>query len=262
MGGRFESYQDNLTPREAEGPRGDETPGSLTASRYQRGEDGRGQGGGEENPPTARATRGQGPDGGDSAVRRGRTAAPDEVMEMAAGDGGAGHPLEHFDRADGARSKHGALARREYDNMALEASERGPASAGPSVGEEGHRATNHSAGQIWKEEGDENPKCASSAQETDGREMETRGPPERLRVPNASGRRGGGGGGGTPTQQCAPMARSEDMGGDSGPQERQRDPGETNQARRACAPRVRQYGVGGVGERSCQCRAFSRRGGS
>ena len=52
-GGGVESSQENSTPREAEGPRGDETPVSLTASRYRRVEDGRGRGGRDENPPTA-----------------------------------------------------------------------------------------------------------------------------------------------------------------------------------------------------------------
>ena len=33
-GGGFESSQDNSTPREAERPKGDETPGALTVSSY------------------------------------------------------------------------------------------------------------------------------------------------------------------------------------------------------------------------------------
>ena len=39
---------------------------------------------------------------------------------------------------------------------------------------------NHSAGQILEEEGDENPKCARSAQETDSGETEERGPPQTV----------------------------------------------------------------------------------
>ena len=74
-------------------------------------------------------------------------------MEMVAVDGGAGHPPEHFDGADGARSEHGTLARREYNLLTSEASERGPARAGPAAGEDGHGATNHSVGQIREEEG-------------------------------------------------------------------------------------------------------------
>ena len=70
MGGGVESSQEDSTPREAEGPRGDETLRALTASRYRRGEDGQGQGGGR-NPPAAGGTREQGPDGGGGAARRG-----------------------------------------------------------------------------------------------------------------------------------------------------------------------------------------------
>ena len=90
---------------------------------------------------------------------------------MAAGDGGAGYPPEHFDGAYGARSEHGALARREYDLLASEMSERGPASAGPAAREDGHGATNHSAGRTREEGEDENPRCASSEQAPNGREM-------------------------------------------------------------------------------------------
>ena len=51
--GGVESSQDDSTPREAEVPRGNETPGALTASQYQRGEDGLGRGKGDKKPPTA-----------------------------------------------------------------------------------------------------------------------------------------------------------------------------------------------------------------
>ena len=105
-GGVFESCQEDSTLKEAKGTREDETPGSLTASRYQRGDDGRGQGRGDEKPPTARATRGQGPAGRDGVARRGRMVAPDEVMETAVGDGGAGHLSKHFDGADGATTQN------------------------------------------------------------------------------------------------------------------------------------------------------------
>ena len=177
VGGGVELSQDDSTPREAEGPRGDKTPGALTASRYQRGEYGRGWGRGDENPPTARATRGQGPNGGDGAARCGGTATPDAAMETAEGDGGTGHLPEHFDSADGATIENGKHPRREYDNVASEASERGPASAGHAEGEEGHGAMYHSAGQAREEEGDENPKRASLVQEPDGRDMEEQPPP-------------------------------------------------------------------------------------
>ena len=84
VGREVESPQDDSTPREAEGTRRDETLGALTAYRHQGREDGPGRGEGDENPPTAQATRGQGPDIGNGAARRGRTVTPSEDMETAA----------------------------------------------------------------------------------------------------------------------------------------------------------------------------------
>ena len=64
---------------------------------------------------------------------------------------------DNCDGADGARSKHGALARSEYDLLAseeleaseaLEALERGPARAGPAAGEDCHGDKNQSAVRI------------------------------------------------------------------------------------------------------------------
>ena len=95
---------------------------------------GRGRGGGDENPPTARATKGQGPYGRDNVAQRGRTAAPYEAMKMAAGDGGAGYLPEHFDGAYGATTENGKHPRREYDKVVSEALKRGPASADPAAG--------------------------------------------------------------------------------------------------------------------------------
>ena len=162
MGGGVESSQDNLNPREAEGTRGDETLGALTASCYQQGKDGRGRGGGDKNPPTARATREQGTDGDDGVARRDMTDALDEAMETAAGAGGAGYLPKHFEGPDGAMTKNGKQSCCEYDKVAseaseaseaLEASERGQASAGPATGEDGHGATTHRAGRTREEEG-------------------------------------------------------------------------------------------------------------
>ena len=48
--------------------------------------------------------------------------APDEAMEIEAGNGRAGPPPKNFNGTDGARSKHSALARREYNLLALKAS--------------------------------------------------------------------------------------------------------------------------------------------
>ena len=120
VGKGFESPQCANTPRVAEGPRGDKTLGAPTSSQYQRGEERRGRRGRDENPPTARATRRQGGDGSDGASRGERTAAPIAMMKMAAGDSVEGPWPEHFDGADGARTKNGMHPRHEYDNVASE----------------------------------------------------------------------------------------------------------------------------------------------
>ena len=73
--------------------------------------------------------------------------SPDEAMETAAGAGKSGYPPEHFDGAARAMTKNGNHPHHEYDKVALEASERGQASAGPAAGEDGHGATTHSVGQ-------------------------------------------------------------------------------------------------------------------
>ena len=124
----------------------------------------RGEGGGDENPPTARATRRQAPDGGDGAVRRRRTEAPDKAMETAADASRAGYPPKHFNGAADATTENGKQPLREYDKLALEASARGQASAGPVTGEDDHGATTHCAGQTQEEGGDEKPWRASTAQ--------------------------------------------------------------------------------------------------
>ena len=158
-----------------------------------------GAGVGDENPSTARATWRQGPDGGDIGACRGQTAAPSATMETTAEDGDEGPRPEHFDGADGARTENGMHLRREYENMASEATERGQASTGAAAGEDGHGAMETSAGTRRAKEGDENPQRALPAQDPDGGETKARGPPERSRALNASGYRGGGGGpNGTP----------------------------------------------------------------
>ena len=115
-------------------------------------------------------------------------AAPDETMKTATDTSGAGHLPEHFDGAAGTTTKNGKHPRREYAKVASEAPERSQASAGPAMGEDGHGATTHSAGQTQEEGGDETPRGSSAAQnETDNGETEERAPPERLPAPNASG---------------------------------------------------------------------------
>ena len=68
-GGGVESSWDDSTPREDGEPKEVETLGSPTESRSRRGEDGRGQGGGHKNPPTARSTRDRLPNGGYGAAQ-------------------------------------------------------------------------------------------------------------------------------------------------------------------------------------------------
>ena len=66
-------------------------------------------GGGDKNPPTARATRMQGADGGDGASRGGqRMAEPTVTMETAEGDGSAEPQQEQSGGVDGTRSEHSA----------------------------------------------------------------------------------------------------------------------------------------------------------
>ena len=126
MGEGVESPQGADTPGVDEEPRGDKPPGGPTAAEGGLGEDGRGQRGGEENPPTAQATRMQGADGGDSRPMGGqRTEEPLGTTETAAEDGSAGPWLWKSDRAYGAMSEHGTLARREYNLLASEATEGG-----------------------------------------------------------------------------------------------------------------------------------------
>ena len=157
VGGGVDLSQGYSTPKVAEGPRGDETPGDLAASRYQRGEGGRGRGRGDKNPPTAQATRRQVPDGGDGAARNGQTAVLSAEIETVVGDSGEGSLPKNFNEADGARTKNCMHPRREYKNVASEVSERGQASAGAAAGEDSHGATETRTGWRRAEKGDKNP---------------------------------------------------------------------------------------------------------
>ena len=123
-------------------------------------------------------------------------------METAAGDGRKGHMSEHFNGTYGARIKNSKHPRCDYNNVASNVSERGQVSTGAAAGEDGHGATENSAGQIRAEEGGEKPQRAPSAgpqRRRDEGEMENSPPPKRSRALNASGSRGGGRGTGTPT---------------------------------------------------------------
>ena len=87
-----------------------------------------------------------------------------------------------FDGADGARSKHGALVRREYDILLLEATEGDHASVGATGRQDGHGALENQEGLGTAEEGDETPQHALPAQELYGGQTEARAPPERSRA--------------------------------------------------------------------------------
>ena len=96
-GGGVESSWDDSTPIEVRGPEGVKTLGSPTASRSQQGEDRRGRGGGDKNPPAAEPNWEQPTDGGYGAAPRGAAAMED--VEAEAGTeiraGGAGRLTAH-----------------------------------------------------------------------------------------------------------------------------------------------------------------------
>ena len=111
---------------------------------------------------------------------------------------GAGYLPKHFNGSAGAMTENGKHPRREYNKVASEVSDRGQASAGPVKVEDGHGATNHSAGRTREKGGDKKTRRVSAAREPDGGETEERSPPERSPAPNTSGRLGGERGKGNP----------------------------------------------------------------
>ena len=122
------------------------------------GEDGQGQGVGDENPPTARATRTKEAGGGNSATMGGqRTEEPPATTEVSEEDGSAGPRPRQSDGADGARSNHGALVCRKYNILASEATEGGSANAGAAGSENVHGALANREGAETEEEGNETP---------------------------------------------------------------------------------------------------------
>ena len=83
-----------------------------------------------------------------------RTEEPTSTTDTAE-DGGSAWPRPRkSDGADGARSEHVALARREYDLLALEATEGGPSNAGAAGSEDGHGDLANREGTETEEEGD------------------------------------------------------------------------------------------------------------
>ena len=85
-------------------------------------------------------------------------------METAEGAGGAGHPPKHSTDTAAATTENGMHPRCEYNKVASEASVGGQASTGPASAEDGHGATQHSAGLQRKEGGDKKPRRANSEQ--------------------------------------------------------------------------------------------------
>ena len=134
VGGGVELPQGADTPGVDEVPQGDETPGVLTSTEIGPREDGRGRGG-DENPPTARATRTQGADGIKGGPMGGpRMAEPPGTETETAVENGITRPLPRKSYgANGARSERGVLARHEYNLLALEATEGVEPTMGPPV---------------------------------------------------------------------------------------------------------------------------------
>ena len=128
----------------------------------------------------------QGADGGDGKPMGGqRTEEPPDTTETAEDNGSAGSRLQQSDGADRTRSKHGALARREYDLLASEATEGGPDNTVANGSKEGHEAWANREGTEMEEEGEETPQRALPARDTNGGETKERGPPEQLCALNA-----------------------------------------------------------------------------
>ena len=78
------------------------------------------------------------------------------MLETVSGDGSKGIQPEHFNDTDGARTKNGMHPCRKYNNVASEATYRGQARAGGTVGVDRHGAMENSAGLRRAEEGDKN----------------------------------------------------------------------------------------------------------
>ena len=149
VSGGFELTQGANNPGVSEEPQGDKTKGGPTGDEVVLGEDRRGRGEGDENPPTDRATRTQGADGDDGGPMGGqRRKEPPGTTETVEENGSAGPRPRQSNSANGARSVHGALALREYDLLLLEAAEGGTANAGAASIEDGH-------GTLEKREGTE-----------------------------------------------------------------------------------------------------------
>ena len=164
-------------------------------------------------------------------MRRGATGRQDAEAETGTEEraGGTGHPAAHPTGAAAAASVGGPVTagnvptEEKKDGGAGHPTEKsigtapaasvgGPVSAGPTLDEEDTQR---------EEGGDETPRRAREETDPVDGETEERGPPDRSRAPNTSGRRGEKGRWGTPTQQRAPMACSK--GAEGGAREAQRE---------------------------------------
>ena len=151
VGGGVKLLQGIDTPRVAELPRGDKTPGVPTKGEGVLGEDRRGRGG-DGNPPTTRATEAQGLGGGAKERMGGprMVAPPHPQQDMAADIKIAGTLLMHTAGTDSVRPEHGALTRHKYGLLAPIWTVVDPAAAGYQGSGNIHEATRGTAGQAWR----------------------------------------------------------------------------------------------------------------
>ena len=144
-----------------------------------------------------------GPSNQDARSRRWQRWAKGRVTDgkaakTSADDGSAGHMPR---QSNGARSEQGALARREYDLLASEATECGRANAGASGSEASHGSAVEQEGMEAEEDGDKTLQNTLPARGQNRGEDETRGTPKCSRALNTCVRQKWEGGGGHPTQQ-------------------------------------------------------------
>ena len=179
-----------LTPPEWQRGPGGKNPSEGPHRR--RTDQGRMDGRGGGRKPTQVADGGKGGPMGSP-----RTAEPPGAeRETAADNGRTGARPQQSYGADGARSKHGALARRRYDLLELEATEGGRANAGANGSEAGHGDTGDREGTEADDEGEghENLQRALPKRGHNRGKEEARGSPKRSCMINACGRQGGEGG--------------------------------------------------------------------
>ena len=102
--------------------------------------------------------------------------------------------------------------RRKYNNVALEAKDRGQASVGAAAGEDGHGAMETSARPRRAEEGDKNQQRALLAKEPDGSDTEARAPPNGCTRLTRAAAEGGKGEGDPPPSSTHPQLAAGALG--------------------------------------------------